>query len=128
MKAATQHRKLYWMALLLWAALFSLGARLVDLQVVQHEHLQQLAEENTVRKIERVPMRGQILDSHHIPLATSLPAKVICADPTLIATWRQPVAHLLAPLLEVDEAQIAERLVPRLHEEDGKTNVSKYVV
>jgi cell division protein FtsI/penicillin-binding protein 2 len=128
MKAATQHRKLYWMALLLWAALFSLGARLVNLQVVQHGHLQQLAEENTVRKIEREPMRGQILDTHHIPLATSLPAKVICADPTLIATWRQPVAHLLAPLLEMDEAQIAERLVPRLHEEDGKTNISKYVV
>jgi cell division protein FtsI/penicillin-binding protein 2 len=128
MTAATQYRKLYWLALLLWGALFALGGRLVDLQVVQHERLQQLAEENTVRKIQREPVRGQILDSHHIPLATSLPAKVICADPTLIGTWRQPVAHLLAPLLGMDEAQIAERLVPRLHEEDGKTNVSKYVV
>ncbi|HEX3718248.1 MAG TPA: penicillin-binding protein 2 [Verrucomicrobiae bacterium] len=116
------------MALLLWGALFALGGRLVDLQVVQHDRLQQLAAENTVRKIERKPMRGQIFDSHHVPLATSQPAKVICADPTLIGNWRQPVAQMLAPLLGMDEAQITERLVPRLHEEDGKTNISKYVV
>jgi cell division protein FtsI/penicillin-binding protein 2 len=128
MTAATQYRKLNWLAILLGGALVALGGRLVDLQVVQHERLQQLAEENTVRKIERQPMRGQILDSHHIPLATSQPAKVICADPTLIGDWREPVARLLSPVLQMDEAQVAERLVPRARLEDGKTNVSKYVV
>ena len=98
MTAATQYRKLNWLAILLGGALLvSLGGRLADLQVVQHERLQQLAQENTVRKFERQPMRGQILDSHHIPLATSQPAKVICADPTLIGDWREPVARLLSP-------------------------------
>ncbi len=116
------------MALLLGAALLALGCRLVDLQVFQHERLQQLAQDNTVRKIQREPIRGQILDCRHIPLATSQPAKVICADPTLIGNWRGPVAHLLAPLLQTDEAQIAARLLPRLHEADGRTNFSKFVV
>lgn len=116
------------MAGLLGLALLALGCRLVDLQVVQHDHLQQLAQENTVRKIEREPMRGQILDCHRTPLATSQAAKVVCADPTLVGNWHGPVAHILAPLLEVDEAQLAERLTPRLHEADGKTNFSKYVV
>jgi cell division protein FtsI/penicillin-binding protein 2 len=128
MTAATQYRKLNWMALLLGGALLALGGRLVDLQVFQHERLQQLAQDNTVRKFEREPMRGQILDCRHIPLATSQPATVICADPTLIGNWRGPVAHLLAPLLQTDEAQIADRLLPRLREADGKTNISKYVV
>ncbi len=116
------------MALLLGGALLALGCRLVDLQVYQHEHLLQLAQENTVRKFEREPMRGQILDRRHIPLATSQPAKIVCADPTLIGNWRGPVAQLLAPLLQLDEAQIEDRLVPRLHEVDGKTNFSKFVV
>jgi cell division protein FtsI/penicillin-binding protein 2 len=116
------------MAVLLGVALLALGGRLVDLQVFQHERLQQLAQDNTVRKFEREPMRGQILDCRRIPLATSQPAKIICADPTLIGNWRVPVAHLLAPLLQTDEALIADRLLPRLHEADGKTNVSKYVV
>ena len=29
-------------------------------------------------------MRGQILDIRGNPLATSLPAKMVCADPTLL--------------------------------------------
>jgi cell division protein FtsI/penicillin-binding protein 2 len=128
MTAATHYWKLNWMAILLGGALLALGGRLVDLQVFQHERLQQLAQDNTVRKFEREPMRGQILDCRHIPLATSQPATVICADPTLIGNWRWPVARLLAPLLQIDEAQIADRLLPRLHEADGKTNYSKYVV
>jgi cell division protein FtsI/penicillin-binding protein 2 len=116
------------MSFVLGCALLALGCRLVYLQVYQHERLLQLAQENTVRKFEREPMRGQILDRRHVPLATSQPAKIICADPTLIGAWRGPVAHLLAPMLQMDEAQIAERLVPRLREGEGKTNFSKFVV
>jgi cell division protein FtsI/penicillin-binding protein 2 len=35
---------------------------------------------------------------------------------------------VLAPLLQTNEAFLAERLLPRLVEENGKTNISKYVV
>ena len=50
------------MAILLACALLALGGRLVYLQVIQHERLLQLAQGNTVRKFQREPMRGQILD------------------------------------------------------------------
>jgi len=116
------------MTVFLGAALAALGYRLVDLQVARHEEFQALAQQNTVRTIERQPMRGQILDIHGTPLAYSQAAKVICADPTLIGPFRKNVAHVLAPWLQTDEASLAERLMPRVWEENGKTNISKYVV
>jgi cell division protein FtsI/penicillin-binding protein 2 len=128
MTAASQYRKLYALALLLCGALAALGYRLVDLQVVRHGELQALAEQNTVRTIESDPARGQILDCRGILLATSLPAKVVCADPTLMGDQREEVARLLAPLLETNQAYLSSRLAPRLVEEAGKTNLSKYVV
>jgi cell division protein FtsI/penicillin-binding protein 2 len=128
MIVVTKYAKLHVMALCLGGALGALGYRLVDLQVARHEEFQALAQQNTVRTIERRPVRGQIIDIHGTPLAISQPAKVICADPTLIGPLRQCVAHVLAPLLQTNEAYLVERLLPRTREEDGKTNTSKYVV
>jgi cell division protein FtsI/penicillin-binding protein 2 len=125
----TKHyTKLYVMAALLSVALGALGYRLVDLQLVRHAEFQALAQQNTVRTIQRQPIRGPILDIHGTPLAFSQPAKVICADPTLLGNQNQRVAQVLAPLLQIDEASLAERLIPRPRVENGKTNNSKYVV
>jgi cell division protein FtsI (penicillin-binding protein 3) len=128
MTVVTKYAKLYAMALCLGTALGALGYRLVDLQVARHEEFQALAQQNTVRTIERRPVRGQIMDIRGTPLAISQPAKVICADPTLLGPLRQGVAHILAPLLQTNEAFLAERLLPRTWEENGKTNISKYAV
>jgi cell division protein FtsI/penicillin-binding protein 2 len=128
MTVVTKYTKLYTMALCLGGALGALGYRLVDLQVARHEEFQALAQQNTVRTFQRQPMRGQIMDIHGTPLALSQPAKVICADPTLIGPLRQSVAHILAPLLQTNESFLADRLLPRTWEEKGKTNISKYVV
>jgi cell division protein FtsI/penicillin-binding protein 2 len=128
MNALAQYRKLIVLAFGLVAALAALAYRLVDLQLVRHEQLQGLAERNTVRTISRPPMRGQILDIRGNPLATSLPAKTICADPSLIGCQRAEVARLLAPLLQTNEQYVFDRLAPRLHESEGKTNISKFVV
>lgn len=112
----------------LTAGLVALGGRLVDLQVVRHEELLSLAQTNTVRIIARQPVRGQILDIRGNPLATSLPAKTICADPAIIGDKREIVAEALAPLLQTNASYLAARLVPRLVEINGKTNLSHYVV
>ncbi len=128
MSVLTQFRKLSLLALFLGGALAALGYRLVDLQVLRHDELQALAFRNTVRTIQREPARGQILDCRGIPLATSQPAKVVCADPTLLGDHRLEVARALAPLLGSDESLLAARLLPRLCSGDGKTNLSKYVV
>jgi cell division protein FtsI/penicillin-binding protein 2 len=123
---ATQYRNLYLLMFLLSAALAVLGVRLVDLQVVRHEELRALAQTNTVRTIARQPMRGQILDIRGNPLATSLPAKTVCANPSLLGNRSEAVARALAPLLQLDESSLAARLAPRLTEGKGRTN--QYVV
>jgi cell division protein FtsI/penicillin-binding protein 2 len=128
MTTATQNLKLFGLAFLLVGALAALGYRLVDLQVLRHDELQALAARNTVRTIAREPARGQILDCRGTPLATSQPAKVVCADPTLLGDFRQEIAQALAPLLGLDEAVLAQRLIPRPREEDGKTNFSRFVI
>jgi cell division protein FtsI/penicillin-binding protein 2 len=125
---ATQYRKLYGLVFGLAAALAALGGRLVDLQVVRHDELQALATLNTVRTIPREPTRGQILDIRGNPLATSLPSKMICADPSLIGERREAVAYALAPLLQTNVDYMMQRLAPRLRDEDGKTNISKFVL
>jgi len=61
-------------------------------------------------------------------LATSLPAKVVCADPTLLGERCREVAHALAPLLQTNENYLIERLTPRTREVDGKTNKIQYVI
>ena len=116
------------LTIFLSAALAVLGGRLVNLQVVRHEELRALAQTNTVRTIARMPMRGQILDICGNPLATSVPAKTVCADPTLLGDRREIVARTLAPLLQTNESWLDSRLAPRLLEFNGKTNVSHYVV
>jgi cell division protein FtsI/penicillin-binding protein 2 len=128
MMVATQYRKLYLLTFGLSAALAVLGGRLVDLQVVRHDELRALAQTNTVRTIAQQPMRGQILDIRGNPLATSLPAKTVCADPSLLGDRRLAVAHALAPLLQVDESALAARLTPRVTEVNGKPHVSQYII
>jgi cell division protein FtsI (penicillin-binding protein 3) len=128
MTVVTKYTKLYALAVCLGGALIALGYRLVDLQIGRHEEFQALAQQNTVRTIEWRPVRGQILDVHGTPLAISQPAKVICADPTLLGPLGPGVAHILAPLLQMNEPLLAERLFPRTCVENGKTNISKYVV
>ncbi len=98
-----------------------LGYRLVDLQVIRHHDLQTRAEHNTKRTISRPPMRGQILDIRGNPLATSIPAKIICADPSLLGDRRADVARALAPVLGTNDTFLFDRLAPHLRR-DGKTN------
>jgi cell division protein FtsI/penicillin-binding protein 2 len=128
MNLAWQYRKLYLLAFGLLLAFLSLAYRLVDWQVLRHEELQGLAATNTVRTIVRDAMRGQILDIRGNPLAVSIPAKMVCADPSLLGDKRVLVARALAPLLETNQEYLLERLAPRLMVAEGKTNFSKYVV
>lgn len=124
----TQYRRLLALALLLLAAFAGLGYRLVDLQVIRHGELSARAQLNTQREFLFEPRRGDILDSKGNPLATSVTAKVVCADPTLISPYGPDVARVLAPLLKIDEAELANRLAPRVFQNDrGETVTNAYV-
>jgi len=120
----------------LLAAFAVLAGQLVNLQVVRHEELLNLAVNNTVRTIAANPMRGKILDIRGNPLATSIPTALICADPSLLIStnpalqgnYRAAVARALAPLLQTNEDYLLERLSPRQIVVGGKTNLSQYAV
>ena len=122
---AVPSRRLLVLALLLALGLVGLGYRLVDLQILRHDQLRNLAERNTRRTISRAPIRGQILDNRGNTLATSVPAKIVCADPTLLGDRCWAVARALAPLLRTNENFLVDRFTPRIRP-DGKTNC--YVV
>jgi len=106
-----------------------LGYRLVDLQIVKHDQLRDAAQNNTVRTIERKAQRGNILDRNGNLLATSLFVKTICADPSLIGHYLPNVARTLAPVLEMDEVVLLNKLAPRMFEnEQGQLRPNRYVV
>jgi cell division protein FtsI/penicillin-binding protein 2 len=118
------------MGLLLGAAFAGLSYRLFDLQVFRHAYLTARAQENTHNESLLEPRRGDILDIRGTLLATSVPAKTVCADPTLIGDRQAEVARALAPLLQMSESQLLQRLTPRLRpsSKGPSTNVSHYVV
>jgi cell division protein FtsI/penicillin-binding protein 2 len=121
-----QFRRLLMLLLLLGAAFVGLGYRLVDLQVLRHEELRDRARQNTQRELLREPRRGDILDVRGNLLATSIFVKTVCADPTVMSNYQAVVARALAPLLEMPEGELYQRMLPRYRtNEHGK--VSPYL-
>jgi cell division protein FtsI/penicillin-binding protein 2 len=114
---------------LLGLAFAGLGYRLVDLQVLRHDELAALAQQNTELEYFREPRRGNILDAHGNLLATSIFVKTVCADPVFLGNQQAAVARKLAPLLHMSEADLYQRLLPRLRQnEKGETVTNRYVV
>lgn len=129
MNKACQLRRLAILAVLLVLAFGRLGYRLVDLQVLQFAQLRTRAESNTVRTDYSEPRRGDIRDIRGNLLATSLPAKTICADPSLIGNRQVEVTRAIAPLLQMREAQVFELLARRWRTNAaGQVGTNRYVV
>ncbi len=118
------------LALFLSLGLGFLGYRLVDLQVFRHDELRSQANKNSQRTETRKPLRGQIRDIRGVPLATSVQAKIVCADPKLVGErWRE-MARLLSPLLKLDETFLAQRLQPKIvrYHTNGEPVFDQHVV
>ena len=129
MATAQQYRRLVGMAFLLVLAFCGLGYRLVDLQVVRHDELQSKARDNTQSNSQREPRRGEIRDIRGNLLATTVPVKTICADPSLLGERQAEMAKVLATLLKTNETFLAERLQPRVSLNDlGEARTNQYVV
>jgi cell division protein FtsI/penicillin-binding protein 2 len=123
-----QFRRVLMLVVLVLLAFAGLGYRLVDLQVLRHGELSAKAQENTQLEFPLEPRRGDILDAKGNLLATSVLVKTVCADPTTVGNRQTEVARTLAPLLQVSEAQIVEKLTPRIYQnEKGETATNKYV-
>lgn len=98
----------------LGAAFAGLGYRLVDLQVLRHDELSVKAEQNTQHEYWLAPRRGDILDVNGNLLATSVPVKTVCANPSLIVPEQAVVAEALSPLLGIPVGDLCQRLTPRI--------------
>src|SRR5471032_927755 len=110
-------------------AFVGLGFRLVDLQVWRHGELAALAEKGSQEKIPQAARRGDILDANGNLLATTVPVKTVCANPSLIGNQQAVVAHALAPLLQMNEADLFQKLQPRLMKNSkGQTVTNQYAV
>ncbi len=124
------YRRLLLVTVLLVAAFAGLGARLVHLQVLRHDELLEKARENTERTFLRQPRRGDIRDARGNLLATTVPVKTVCADPTLIGNRQARVAAVLAPLLKTNQTYLLDRLQLRVlrTETNGQPVFDKHVV
>ncbi len=124
-----QLKRVLILLILLVLAFAGLGYRLVDLQVVRHDELAGKAQLNTQREFWQAPRRGDILDARGNLLATSIFVKTVCADPGLIGNQQAVVARALAPLLQMSEGDLYQRLLPRLAKnQKGETVTNRYVV
>jgi cell division protein FtsI/penicillin-binding protein 2 len=130
MNKRLQLRRALALTLLVCLAFTGLGYRLVDLQVLRHDELSKLAHENMEREYWETPRRGDILDTRGNLLATSVPVKTVCADPSLMGNQQAVVAHALAPLLQMSESELYQKFFPRVsRDEKGQlvTNDLHYV-
>ena len=104
-----------WMLLfagLLLGCFSVLGYLLIDLQIRRHDQLRGTALDNSIGTIQLASRRGDILDAHGYKLATSKFVKTISVNPTRIGKHYSEVAHVLAPLLKIDQAKLEKRLKP----------------
>jgi cell division protein FtsI/penicillin-binding protein 2 len=123
-----QFRRLLLLVLLAGAAYAGLGYRLVDLQVFRHEKFGPLGELKTHRMFLLEPRRGAILDARGNTLANSVFVKTVCADPSLMGDRQADVARAVAPLLQMRESDLLQRLPHLRQNEQGQTVTNRYVV
>jgi cell division protein FtsI/penicillin-binding protein 2 len=106
----THLRRLFIFAILAGLAFVGLGARLYIVQVVRHDRYKDIVDDNTQRVFLKQPRRGDILDADGHVLATSLAVKRVLADPSLIHPYQAEVARAVAPILSMNEEELAHAL------------------
>src|SRR3989441_587991 len=93
--------------LVVW--MLAIGARLVQLQVNQHEELASHARSQQVGAIETSPSRGQLLDRQGRELARSIDTESFFADPREILNTDNTARRITA-VTGQDRAELAGRL------------------
>ena len=90
-----------------WMSL--IGARLVHLQITQHDDLAGRARKQQLGAIETSPTRGQLLDRQGRELARSIDTESFFADPSEIEN-AEKTARLITSVTNLDRAWLADRL------------------
>jgi penicillin-binding protein 2 len=103
------HRRALFLSLGLVAWMVLIGARLVQLQVSQHEDYAARARSQQLSAVETSPTRGQLLDRQGRELARSIETESFYGDPRDIKDPNE-TARRIAAITGQDRAELAERL------------------
>lgn len=103
------NRRTVFMLALVSSWLLAIGARLYQLQVVEHDAYRERAERQQNRVVELTPPRGTIYDRRGHELAVSVEVRSVAADPTMIED-PAATAAALAELLDLDAGRLAADL------------------
>ncbi|MBO4206952.1 penicillin-binding protein 2 [Micromonospora echinofusca] len=98
--------------MLVLALFATIGIRLVFLQVVDAPAYAGGGVETRLRTVYLPAARGAIYDRTGAPLAHSVEARYVYADPTLVKD-REKTAEILSPLLGVPRSELVKRMAPR---------------
>jgi cell division protein FtsI (penicillin-binding protein 3) len=118
-RAGTDPRSTRWIAIrivgvgvLLGLGFGGIGARAVQLGVLQRDRLASEARDQYVRQVVQKPRRGVITDRSGVLLAGSADAESVYADPALVVRGGDPkrAAKRLAKALGVDARALEKRL------------------
>ncbi|HEU5237166.1 MAG TPA: hypothetical protein VFU37_08500, partial [Pyrinomonadaceae bacterium] len=108
-RTAISYRRAVWVAIGLLIWMFAIGARLVQLQVHQHDELASRARNQQLNSIETAATRGQVLDRQGRELARSLDTESFFADPSEIKNV-DAAATRIASITGQDRLELARRL------------------
>lgn len=103
-------RRTYVVFTIMVAAALVIAGRLGYWQVVRHEDLNKLAVDLRERTITEYARRGDILTNDGILLATDIYSYEVAAHPLLIDRPKEQ-AQLLAPILNLSESELAQKLM-----------------
>jgi penicillin-binding protein 2 len=107
-------------ALLVVLALGLVIWRLVQLQVVEHEHFSTLSEDNRIKVQPLPPSRGLIYDRDGVLLADNVPSYALTVTPEKVRDLDATIAALaaLVPITELDRERF-RRLLPQRRRFEG---------
>jgi cell division protein FtsI (penicillin-binding protein 3) len=91
----------------LWAAL--IAARLLQLQIVQHDKYLSQAQQQQEKVVEVRAPRGTIIDRAGQPLAMSLPVDSVCVNPVRIPDL-SVASDILARILDLNPSDLLGRM------------------
>src|SRR6266404_7935558 len=107
-RAGNSHRRARFVAIGLVAWMLLIGARLVQLQVSQHDDFTARARNQQLSSIETAPARGQVLDRQGRELARSLDTESFYSDPSEVKNIDETVRKI-ASVTGLDRADLIRR-------------------
>jgi cell division protein FtsI (penicillin-binding protein 3) len=107
--AVTPRKRLIALLVLMALALTVIVLRLIDVQAVEANHYEAMAEAQRVRSVSLAAERGSIFDRNGHDLALSVPQHTIYADPRVV-TDPTMYANKLARVVDVDWSDLRSRL------------------